>query len=213
MDKLLPKFSDSIFDKDIADECANLAGLSIDTVLDIATNTPIPIVSLLVGMGKIAQNIYDRNLLRQTIRFIASFNNGTLSEEKLQKHRRQLEKDSHRFEDELGRIVTILNSIIDTEKSEILAKLYRAYINEEIKWELFCELSDILSRMIISDIDFLLETKKQSFEEKGTHNYRVERLRSLGLVNSSVKDIYPGSASYYISTNELGNRFCDIILS
>ena len=213
MDKLLPKFSDSLFDKEIADKCVDLAGLSIDTVLDIATNTHIPIVSLLVGVGKVAQNIYDRNLLRQTIHFIYSFNNGTISEEKLQKHRRRLEKDSHRFEDELGRIVTLLNSIIDTEKSEMLAKLYRAYINEEINWELFCELSDILSRIFISDINFLLETKKQSFKEKGTHNYRVERLRSLGLVNSSVKDIYPGSASYYISTNELGNKFCDIMLS
>lgn len=213
MDKILPTFSVSLFDKDMAEKCSDLAGLSIDTVLDIATNSSIPIVSLLVGMGKIAQNIYDRNLLRQTIHFISSFNNGTISEKKLQKYRRQLEKNSRRFEDELGRIVTLLNSIIDTKKSEMLAKLYRAYINEVINWECFCELSDILSRMIISDIEFLLETKKHSFEEKGTHNYRVERLRALGLVNSSVKDIYPGSASYYISTNELGNKFCDLMLS
>lgn len=70
MDKILPTFSVSLFDKDMAEKCSDLAGLSIDTVLDIATNSSIPIVSLLVGMGKIAQNIYDRNLLRQTIHLI-----------------------------------------------------------------------------------------------------------------------------------------------
>ena len=84
MDKLLPSFSDSLFDKEYADQCIDLAGLGIDSVLDIASDIHIPIISLLVGFGKMAQNVYDRNLLRQTIRFINAFNSGKLNDKKLQ---------------------------------------------------------------------------------------------------------------------------------
>lgn len=43
-----------------------------------------------MGVGKTAQNIHDRNLLKQTLQFIKSFNEKQIREEKLKNTRKNL---------------------------------------------------------------------------------------------------------------------------
>ena len=50
-----------------------MAELGIDSLLDDGVFKSVPIVSVLVGIGKTAQNLHDRNLLKQTIKFINTF--------------------------------------------------------------------------------------------------------------------------------------------
>ena len=70
MDKIVPAFETTLFDNTLSDACLDIAELGIDGLLDEGIFRSIPIVSILVGAGKTAQNIYERNLLRQTIKFI-----------------------------------------------------------------------------------------------------------------------------------------------
>ena len=74
MDKLVPAFETTLFDPTLSDACSDMAELGIDSLLDDGIFKSIPVVSLLVGVGKTAQNIHDRNLLKQTIKFINTFN-------------------------------------------------------------------------------------------------------------------------------------------
>lgn len=82
MDQIIPSFKKNIFDSS-KDSIMNLTELGIDSLLDDGLLKDVPIVGLLVGVKNTAQNIHDRNLLRQTLKFIQEFNSGTLSEEKL----------------------------------------------------------------------------------------------------------------------------------
>ena len=89
MDKLVPAFETTLFDPTLSDACSDMAELGIDSLLDDGVFKSIPVVSLLIGVGKTAQNIHDRNLLKQTIKFINTFNKKSISQEKINKYRKK----------------------------------------------------------------------------------------------------------------------------
>ena len=131
MDKIIPSFASSLFDGS-KDSIGDITELGIDSLLDDGVFKDLPIVSMLVGVKNTYQNIHDRNLLKQTLTFIKQFNSGSINQEKLNKYRDMLNTDSKKAEKELGRVLIILNSTIDMEKSQMLANLYKSYINELI---------------------------------------------------------------------------------
>ena len=155
MDKIIPAFETTLFDSTLSDACVDMAEMGIDSLLDDGVFKGIPVVSLLVGVGKTAQNIHDRNLLKQTIKFINTFNEKSIAPAKIEKYRHKLKDNPQFAEEELGRVIILLNSNVELKKSEFLAKFYRSYVNEVIDWSLFCELSDITSRLFISDLQLL----------------------------------------------------------
>lgn len=165
MDKIVPAFKTTLFDSTLSDACVDIAELGIDSLLDDGVFKSIPIVSTLVGFGKTAQNIHDRNLLRQTIKFINTFNEKSISSKKVEKYKNRLDSNSKYAEEELGRVIILLNSNVDLKKSELLAKFYRSYVNEDIDWSIFCELSDITSRLFISDLHLLFEVYKKKISD------------------------------------------------
>lgn len=174
------------------------------------------IISVLVGLGKTAQNLHDRNLLKQTIKFINTFNETSITPAKLQKYKERI-YNNHKFaEEELGRVLIILNSNVDLKKSEILARFYRAYVEEQINWDTFCELSEVISRMFVSDIKLLFAVyNKRVSDTSQCPVYQADRLIALGLLDSAMKSMSIGSVSSshtqrYIQTNQLGNTFCDL---
>lgn len=214
MDKIVPAFETTLLDSTLSDACIDMAELGIDSLLDDGVFKSIPIVSVLVGIGKTAQNLHDRNLLKQTIKFINTFNEKSITPDKLQKYKKHLRNNPKFAEEELGRVLIVLNSNVDLKKSEILARFFRAYVEEQIDWDTFGELADVTSRMFVSDIKLLFAVyNKQISNTPQCRGYQAERLIALGLLSSSVKSmtmssISGGSTQRYVQTNELGNRFC-----
>lgn len=214
MEKILPAFEISLFDPILSDASIEMVEMGIDSMLDDGLFKSIPIVNVLIGVKRTAQNIHDRNLLRQTMKFIKTFNEKSISEEKVRKYREKLLENPHYAENELGRVIILLNSTIDLKKSEILAKFYREYINEVIDWDKFCELSDVNSRVFLDDIKLLIDVyNKQVTNTIGLMIYQTKRLESLGLIDSTMQTISISSNSNartdkYIHVSELGVLYC-----
>lgn len=164
-----------------------------------------------MGVGKTAQNIHDRNLLKQTLKFIQTFN-----EKKLQKYKKKIEQDPKRAEEELGRVLIILNNTVEIKKSELLGKIFRAYVDERIVWEQFGELSEAISRLFISDIYLLHKIFDRKINDSTQcMNYQVDRLVSIGFVNTTTKSMIIGSnnssnTERYLNVSEFGKLFCNI---
>ena len=116
----------------------------------------------------------------------------------------------------MGRVLILLNSNIDIKKSELLAKFYHAYVEEKITWDLFCELSDVTTRMFITDIQLLYAVyNKQVTDTTQCEVYRADRLIALGLLDSAMKSMTIGShtgsqTQRYIQTNKFGATFCEL---
>lgn len=219
MDKLIPAFETTLFDPTLSDACLDIAELGIDSLLDEGLFKSIPVVSLLVGVGKTAQNVHDRNLLKQTIKFINTFNQRSISQEKINKYRIKLESQPKYAEEELGRVIIYLNSTVDLKKSELLGKFYHAYVEEIINWDTFCEMSDITSRLFIADLQLLYDIYHlQITDTTQCPIYKADRLIALGLLDSATKSVIVSSSTgsqtqRYIQVNELGKLFCELSLS
>jgi hypothetical protein len=219
MDKIVPAFETTLFDPTLSDACADMAEIGIDSLLDEGIFKSIPIVSLLVGVGKTAQNIHDRNLLKQTRKFINTFNEKTIPSALVEKYRKKLQDKPQFAEEELGRVIILLNSNVELKKSELLAKFYRSYVSEEIDWSVFCEFSDITSRLFISDLQLLYEIYYGHISDTSQCPvYKADRLIALGLLDSAMKSMSIGSSSgshtqRYIQTNDVGKLYCHISLN
>lgn len=117
----------------------------------------------------------------------------------------------HCAEEELGRVIVLLNSNIDLKKSEILAKFYRAYVCEKIDWLMFCELSDATSTLFVSDLEILYDVYKEKISDTlHCPRYKADRLISLGLLDSAMKRMDSKITERYISANDFGKIYCKL---
>lgn len=220
MDKLTNDFEKSLFN-DSNDVISDYLELGVDSFISDGILKEIPIVKSIVSVLKIGKNIHDRNLLKQTLTFINEFNNNNISIEKLNRYREDIENNDKKCEEELGRVLLLLNSYIDKEKSIMLAKLFKAYINIEINWNKFCEYSEIINRLFIQDFDLLRKIYYSQVNDTSNINdiYRVERLNSLGVIGmtfkssriSSINGVQQSRQDSYLTMNINGKRFMDII--
>lgn len=219
MNKLIPAFETTLFDPTLCDACSDMAELGIDSLLDDGIFKSIPVVSLLIGVGKTSQNIHDRNLLRQTIKFINTFNERSISQDKINKYRKKLHSKPKFAEEELGRVLILLNSNIELKKSELLGKFYHAYVDDIIDWNTFCELSDITSRLFISDLQLLHDIYYLKVSDTSQcANYKAERLIALGLLDSATKSMTIGNSTgsqteRYIQVSSLGKIYCQLSIA
>lgn len=197
--------------------------IGIDTIMENINDNEIlkeiPIVKTIVSIIKISHSIYERNTLKNIIIFINELNSGSINKEKLKKYKERIQKDNKKCEKELGRILIILDSYIENFKSTLLSKAFKAYINERINWKEFCEISEIIDRIFIEDLEVLKLIC--SGEIRDTSNiknlYKVERLNSIGIVSLTTKSIVIGNigsrTDSYINLSDLGKTFTEIIFS
>lgn len=187
MNDLVPAFEKSLLETSVIDIGAEYAELGIDYFLSNDALKEIPIVKTIIGLGNIAYNMHTRNMLKQTMTFINEFNRGTIDPDKKERYRKKLQDNPRKSEEELGRVLILLDRNIDKMKSVFEAKFFCAYINERISWDQFCELCDITDRLFISDIASL----KEAYENNGVTinagiTYKHERLISVGLLANRI---------------------------
>jgi hypothetical protein len=219
LNELLPAFEHSLFDTSIADIGIEFSELGIDSILSDGILKDIPIVSTIIGFGKFAQNIHDRNLMKQTLAFINEFNRGSINPQKKERYIMEIRENPKKLEEELGRVLVLLNKNVDIIKSKFEARFYSAYVDEKIDWDRFCELSDITDRLFFSDISNL----KKAYESHGVRDvadisYKHDRLISVGLlVNQArisgglhMKFVDSNEQQVYIRLTDVGNLFCDL---
>lgn len=221
MDKLVDDFEKSLFNSS-KDVISDYLEIGIDSLMNEGILKEIPIVNTIVGVLKIGKNVHDRNLLKQTLTFINEFNNNKISHDKLKQYKITIENNPKRCEEELERILLLLNNFIDKEKSIMLAKIFKAYIEKIINWNEFCEYSEIINRLFIQDINLLnmiYDGRVTDTTNRGDL-YRVERLNSLGIIGISFKSTrittingvqQENRQDSYLSMNSNGRKFMNII--
>ena len=221
MEKLTEDFSKSLF-CNITDITEDYAEIGIDIFIENDLIKEIPIIKTLVNIFKIGKNIRDKNLLKQTLIFMQEFNKDNIEEEKLKKYKNEIENDRKKCEEELERVLWLLNSFIDKEKSIMLSRLFKEYVRQTITWDEFCEYSEIINRLFVQDIKILREIYLE--ELRDTTNikdiYRVERLKSLGIIglsfkslsNETIDGVFKSRQDSFLRINDNGKKMMKIII-
>lgn len=197
--ELVPPMRDTLFEyplDNLEGTIVEYAEQGLDSILENNALKGIPIVGTVVAMCKTGASLRERNLLRQTAKFIISFNRGTIGQEKLEEHRRKLD-DPKTAEKELGRVILLLDRTIEIEQSEVLGMFYRAYVAGSISWGKFVELSEVNSRMFLEDYRELWNVGKgilkQDNRVSSRRAYKFQRLTSLGLISESHAEVVDGT--------------------
>ncbi len=221
MKNIIPSFRDSLFSKN-TDILIDISEYTIDNLIKSSdTLTDFPIIKTIASVLKGAYNIYDRNLLKNTLVFIQELNSGIIDEEKYIAYKTTIEHNPNKCEKELGRVILILNNIIDVSKSKMLARLFKAYINKILTWEEFCEYSEIVNRIFLKDIALLKKINDGEvtcINEDDKEKYRIHRLNSIGVIEISIDKvtvaIINGSIKpkQLIAISDVGNKFLKIVL-
>lgn len=212
MNELVPPLKQTVFETDACEIATDLLEVGIDTVLAEGILRDIPIVSTIVGASRVIQDVHDRHLLVQTLEFIRALREQSISRDELERHRGKLDADPKYAEEELGRVLVILDATLDREKSRLLAKLYGALVTKKINWDRFCELTDVTNRMFLADLPTLRAISAEEVQNTTQCDdaYRVDRLSSLGLISLSLKSITPKRSHHYVSATSLGIQFCKL---
>ncbi|WP_217969334.1 hypothetical protein [Adlercreutzia caecimuris] len=217
MDPVIRPFKQSIFDSSVKELGMDALDLGIDSILENEVLRQIPLVRLFVAAAETGLNIRDRNAIRNTYAFIVTLNDGSIDSEKVDRHKAKLDSDRSFAEEELGRVLVILDSILDVEKSKLLARLYRAYVEEAVDWDQFCELSEAMGRIFLADIKLLRDINEGAVTDTTQCDaYRADRLAAMGLVSLSVKSMVavPGSDALrmrnFVAATSFGSLFCKL---
>lgn len=209
MNELVPALKDTLF-APTYELVAEYAEIGIDSLLESDALKGIPVVGTLAAICKVGYNIHERNLIKQTLDFVMGFNAGTISQEKIDEHRYELESDPAKAEKELGRVLIILGNHIENIQSQVLGSFYSAYVKGAISWDKFCELSEANRRMFVNDYHILREAARNGgININDRELYQVDRLISLGLLQN--KNRLGGTV--IIDLNEEPEETHDIIIT
>ena len=180
---LIPSFDESLYDP-LIDLGVDFAEIGIDKIFDNEIVNQIPIAKTIMTGWKVGAAIRDRVLLRNTLVFINKFNSKT-DFKKWQKHKEKLQFNKKFLEDELERVLLLLERFLDAKKAVILAKFFNNYIEEKISWQEFSEVSDITDRIFLEDLKLLYDAySNNGIDFNESYNYRIDRLTSLGLLEN-----------------------------
>ncbi|MFL2099839.1 hypothetical protein [Desemzia sp. FAM 23991] len=213
--KLVKSFSETIFNDSTKDVSVDMIEASFDTLFESEIIKGIPIVNAIMAIGKTGIMLKNRNLIRQTLQFMHELNNGTIINEKKEKFVERIKNGDKKSQKEVERIMLILESTIDIEKSTILAKFVVAYINEQLSYTEFQELTDTLSRSYLSDTEMLLKIYNGQIKDTASQElYRIERLAGLGFINKMPYTVVVGREyarqESYLEISYIGKVFCEI---
>ena len=173
---LVPDLNNTLFNDNVKDIALDFSEMGIDAAINNDILAEVPIAKSIVAFCKTGAAIRDRNLLKQTLKFIDEFRKNTISSEKVEAYKRKME-NSKFAEKELSRVIYLLDCNIDTIKSGVLARMYASYIDGNINWNVFCELSDLNSRVFITDYKALV-----AMDACDIDYHIVERLIGYGLM-------------------------------
>ena len=178
-------FGDSLSDKSV-DFISNLAEVGLDSIMEDGLLKEVPILSTVVSLFKIGGNIKDRHNIKKLIAFLNEINNEIQNQEEREKYKKKFQKSKHFRDEELEYLLVIIDRYIGYEKTQMLAHLYLAYLDEKIDWNSFAEYSEIVDRLLPSDFrclfNFMCHGGVIIEKEKDINVASVLRLVSVGLV-------------------------------
>ena len=137
---------------------ANIAELSLDSLLDEGLLKDIPTIGAIVKLFKIGSTIHDKLFLKKVLMFMKG-----LKDVSVDKRREMIAKidDSKDYSSKVGeKLLYIIDSCEDAEKSELMGRLFKAYVEEKITYEDFLQTAKVLSLLSISDFRWLISQKQ-----------------------------------------------------
>lgn len=188
------------------DTAIDFSEIGLDSLLDESILKEMPLIKTAYGVAKTGFAIREKHMLKKTLTFIKQLNDNGISNKNYIEYKEKLKnKDKFVFK-ELEHILIIIDRYVEANKNKILANLYFYYIDKQINWEQFQELSIIVDNIFIGDLDELeiIYQKKYITMHEIKNRVSFRRLKVQNLIEDieSMLRMEDGSMGMFYNEND-----------
>lgn len=186
IEPLSQSFTDSL--QEHAIECiGNITEIALDSILEDSSLKKVPFISAAISIYKIEQSIRDRHNLKKLAIFLDQINQGIQDEDTCQKYIKKFQAKRKIRDQELEYVIIMIDRYIRYDKPQMLAKLYLAYLNENISWNEFSVYAEVIDRFFPGDAELLCKDPMLRIGRENEWADSLARLISLGLMSEHMK--------------------------
>ncbi|MBE7630491.1 hypothetical protein [Tenacibaculum piscium] len=185
---------------------SNLQGVTVgiaetltDSILEDGILKDIPVISTIVGLGKVGFKIKDRLFLKKIITFISELN-----EISIEKRNEIISKidESKQFRIKIGeKLLYIIDKCDDHEKSQLIGRLFKDFLEEKIDYDSFLRCSVVVDKAMPEDLMWFVnhDWEKLSIEESGDYlNWGIFEISPLSI---NINETFDHSSHYEQKSN------------
>lgn len=188
------------------DTAIDLSEIGLDSLLDDSVLKEVPLIKTAYGVAKTGFAIREKHMLKKTLIFIDELNKNGVSNEKYIEYKKKLKAKDKFLMKELEHVLIIVDRYVELNKNKILANLYFNYIDKQIDWEQFQELSIIVDNIFLSDLPELenIFMKKEITMNDINNKISFRRLKTQNLIEDieSMRRRSNGSIGMYFNEND-----------
>jgi hypothetical protein len=158
--KLAKSINKTIKDSDLHNVTIGFSEVLLDNLIDDGTYREIPVISSIIGTGKVVLGIREKLFLKKLIYFLSE-----LKDIPKDKRREMIDKIdfSQKYKIKIGeKLLYIIEKCDDHEKAKIIAYLFSAFVEGTLTYDEFLRAVNITEKLLTED---LIEFVKGDFEE------------------------------------------------
>lgn len=159
----------------------NIAEVGLDSIIEDDMLKEIPILSTAVSLYKLGSSLRERHYLSKLSGFVSELNKGICDKDKQEYYKKRITEDITIRNKELEYILLLIDRYIQTEKAEMLAKLYLCYLDMNITWVDLTKYAEVIDRFLPGDYN-MLQSASIYRTEHDEETDSIQRLIALGLV-------------------------------
>jgi hypothetical protein len=226
LNKLSDSLEHTLKDSDLQNVTISLAEVFTDSLMENGIAKDIPIIGTVIGLGKTAVGVKESLFLKKVIYFISELSNIEAS-----KRHEMIDKidRSGKFRIKVGeKLLYIIDKCDDHEKSQVIARLFSAFLLGTINYDEFLRAAFIIDQLMVDDLKWFIESgwENEDYWDYGNHwNYEHGYLKidEVGNIATSglfeivspeirVEDQWDHKArdKYIVEGSELSVRITDI---
>ncbi len=163
----------------------NLSASNLEVILDGFMNDGIakdlPIIGAIIGTGKVVAGIREALFLKKLIYFICE-----LSEIPHSERKRVIEAvdSSEKYRAKVGeKLLFVIDKCDDHEKSQIVAKLFAAFLRENLSYDDFLRAVSVVENVVSRDLHWFVAQKHDCFDLSD-----LDSILNSGLVELNIYD-------------------------
>ena len=203
----------------ILDNSSVIVDTGIDLISDDEFTQSIPFVSDVMAVYHIGKTIREKHHLKKLLSFIQEIEAGTIDKEKQKIYITGWHASRETREEELEYLIVIIDRFLHKDMARMLARVYLAYLENQIDWEDVLRFSAVIDRLLPGDYEALQLGDREDVETMYVED-TVLRLVGLGLMVAqgntgptpvSGEIIVPHKSNTDYIITDFGSEFLNII--
>lgn len=188
----------------------------IDSKLPENLFKEVPIIKVLMLGRTGVRTVKECHEVRQISQFLLTIDTECTEEARRKRYIKVLNENAKQFEKELEYVTIVVTNYLESEKPQMLGRLYLKRLDGGLSWDEFAEYASMLNQLIPGDVMLL---KKLHHKRKQSQCRDLLRLTALGLMYEQDSPNYPDGDNDTIkdeetsfTITEFGKKFAEIVL-